>query len=50
MNKKFEIYFDDLTKRAKIELMSFYEIESEEELNFDVFPIFTLEVEEDESA
>jgi len=38
-NNTFKIMFDDLNEEAKNELLRFYEIDSPEELNLDLFPI-----------
>ena len=43
----FEIYFDDLSEDAKKRFLSFLRLDSSEDINYDVFPIATFEVEEE---
>ena len=43
----FEIYFDDLTEQAQAKLLESVGIEDASEMNWDVFPITTIEVEEE---
>lgn len=38
-----EIYFYDLCEEKQKELLELYEVESPEEMNWDVFPITTIE-------
>lgn len=44
MTKTFEIYWQDLTEKAQKELLEFLDGDNG---NYDVFPIATLEVEDD---
>lgn len=48
MNKEFELYFTDLTEEAQQELLEKAGVKSPEEMNWDVFPITTLNFENDE--
>ena len=41
-----EIMFDDLNEDAQKEVLGFYGIEELSEMNFEVTPLFVLEVEE----
>ena len=41
--REFSIYFSDLNEEAQEELLEFYEIESPEEMNWDVVPISVIE-------
>ena len=43
----FELYFKDLTEQAQAELLKTIGIEDASELNWDIFPITTIEVEEE---
>lgn len=45
----FEIFFSDLTDEAKKELLDFYGVQSEKELNMDIdiIPLCTITKEED---
>ena len=38
-----ELYFSDLTPEAQARVLEFYQIESPEDLNWDVVPLVTLE-------
>ena len=42
-----EIYFYDLKPEAQKKLLKAYNVDSPEEMNWDVFPVFTIEVDED---
>jgi len=42
----FEIFFHDLDEEAQQKVLGFYDIRIPEEMNFDVFPLFVLEVED----
>lgn len=46
MEKKLEIYFDDLNDQAKKRYLEFQGVEDPSELNADIFPIFVIESEE----
>ena len=48
MGKTMEIYFSDLNEDAQKAVLDFYELETPEDGNYDVFPICVLE-HEDES-
>lgn len=48
--KFFEIYFCDLTEEAGKQLLEFYGISSPEEANWDIQPIHTFYLEEDEET
>lgn len=43
----FEIYFDDLNEKAQKELLQLANITDPCEMNWDVIPLTTIEVEED---
>ena len=45
----FEIYFKDLTQEAQKELLKYAEIADPSEANWDVFPVATIEPENDET-
>lgn len=47
-HKTMNIYLSDLTGEALKAVLNFYNIKDEDELNFDVFPLFTLEIENEE--
>jgi len=48
MTKTFELYFTDLTEEAQKELLEKAGVESPEDMNWDTFPITTIEFEEDD--
>ncbi len=48
MDKEFELYFTDLTEKAQQELLKKAGVKSPEEMNWDVFPITTLNFENNE--
>ena len=48
MSKTLPIMFDDLDGKAQEEVLRFYGLESPVEGNFDVFPLFVLELEEED--
>ena len=39
-------YFSDLTPEAQARVLEFYKIESERDMNWDVVPLITLELDE----
>ena len=43
----FELYFSDLTPEAQTRVLEFYQIESQEDMNWDVVPLVTLERDAD---
>lgn len=45
MTKSFEIYLRDLTPEKQREVLDFFELDSAEDGNYDVFPIATLDYE-----
>ena len=45
----FEIYFSDLTEEAQKKFLEVEGIENPEEANYDVFPIASIEIEEEEN-
>ena len=45
MDKEFELYFTDLTEKAQQKLLEKAGVKSPEEMNWDVFPITTLNFE-----
>lgn len=45
MDTIFELYFTDLTEEAQKELLEKAGVESPEDMNWDVFPITTIEFE-----
>lgn len=47
-HKTMNIYLSDLTDETHKAVLNFYNIKDEGELNFDVFPLFTLEIESEE--
>ena len=47
MTKTFEIFWDDLVPETQKQLQEFLGLEEDDNNNYDVFPIATLEVEED---
>jgi len=48
MSKTLEIMFDDLNNEAQREVLRFYGCETPEDGNFDIVPLFVLQVEESE--
>ena len=48
--KTYEIFFNDLTERAQKELMEFVGVDDPKELNWDVFPIAELDMEDIENG
>ena len=48
MSKTLPIMFDDLDGRAQEEVLRFYGLESPVEGNFDIVPLFVLELEEED--
>jgi len=48
--KKVEIYFDDLTSLKQNEVLAAYNIVRAVDGNFDLAPLFVLEVEEEEEV
>lgn len=46
MTKTFEIYFNDLNKKAQEEYLKFEGVLSESDLNADMLPIAIIEVED----
>ncbi len=42
-----EIYFRDLKKSKQKELLRLYHLKNADDENFDYFPLFTLEIEDD---
>lgn len=46
--KQFEIYFSDLTQQTQKRLIDFYDIDSEEEGNFECAPIAVIDYEPEE--
>jgi hypothetical protein len=48
MNKTFELYFSDLNEKAQQEILEKAGVEKPEDMNWDVFPITTIEFEGDE--
>ena len=48
MNRTFELYFTDLTEEAQEELLRKAGVESPEDMNWDSFPITTIEFEGDD--
>lgn len=48
MNKTFELYFTDLTEEAQKEILEKAGVESPEDMNWDSFPITTIEFEGDD--
>lgn len=47
--KKIEIYFYDLRDEAQKRLLEFYGVDDPSELNVDIFPICSLEKDDDET-
>ena len=45
--KMLEIYLHHLTPEMQKEVLAFYNIETEEDRNLDIAPLFVLETEED---
>lgn len=48
MTKTFEIYFSDLTEEAQRNLLDFFKLKNEMEMNWDTFPMTILELEVEE--
>ena len=48
MSKTLEIMFDDLNSEAQQEVLRFYDCKTPEDGNFDIAPLFVLELEESE--
>jgi len=48
MEKYIEIYFDDLNEEAQERVLDFYGFSHKLEGNFDLIPLFVLEIEEEE--
>lgn len=46
--KTYEIMFDDLKEEAQKELLKFYNVEDKSELNVDINPMCTIEVEDED--
>ena len=47
MIKTFEFYWDDLTEECQKSFAEFLGLEEGDNDNYDIFPIYTFEVEED---
>ncbi|MEM3631207.1 MAG: hypothetical protein QXY18_07340 [Nitrososphaerota archaeon] len=45
MTKKVEIFFKDLSKEKQKELLKAYKVKDPSEMNWDVFPVDTIEIE-----
>lgn len=41
-----EIYFDDFTSQTQQELLDAFRIQAPEEMNWDIFPVTTIEINE----
>ena len=39
-----EIYFDDLTSQTQQELLDAFGVQTPEEMNWDIFPVTTIEI------
>lgn len=48
MNTTFELYFSDLTEEAQQEILEKAGVKKPEDMNWDVFPITTIEFENGE--
>ena len=46
--KTFEIFIDDLTPEAQERFLAFIGVDDAKETNYDVFPLATVDIEEDE--
>ena len=45
----FEIFFDDLKPEVQEQLLSLMKEEQKEDMNWDIFPIAVIDIEEDEN-